>query len=197
MPSNDTENIYSTQYGGEGEPIPAAKISYDNTTSGLTADDIQEAVDELAEVTTKVPNHMLLKPSGSTLLNYSFNVTTDGTKTWGEVLNDLYAEFHTRITALADNARIRPAAIYIQSYGGFLSTYTSGFTNLTVNDTSYYEGARVSAAGVYASNIMIGENSTFVEWLIDGTGATRTIKTTDVPDAGIAVYLNYEVFEKV
>ena len=44
---------------------------------------------------------------------------------------------------------------------------------------------------------MLGETSTFVEWLIDGTGATRTVKTTDVPDAGIAVYLNYEVFEKV
>ncbi len=48
MPSNDTENIYATQYGGEGEPIPASKISYDNTTSGLTADDVQEAVDEVA-----------------------------------------------------------------------------------------------------------------------------------------------------
>lgn len=48
MPSNDTENIYATQYGGEGEPIPATKISYDNTTSGLTADDAQEAIDELA-----------------------------------------------------------------------------------------------------------------------------------------------------
>ena len=48
MPSNDTQNIYSTEYGGEGAPIPATKISYDNTTSGLTADDIQEAVDELA-----------------------------------------------------------------------------------------------------------------------------------------------------
>lgn len=48
MPSNDTENIYATQYGGTGEQIPATKISYDNDTSGLTADDIQEAVDELA-----------------------------------------------------------------------------------------------------------------------------------------------------
>lgn len=48
MPSNNTENIYSTQYGGEGEPIPATKISYDNTTSGLTADGVQGAIDELA-----------------------------------------------------------------------------------------------------------------------------------------------------
>ena len=48
MPSNDTQNIYSTQYGGGGEPIPATKIGYDNTTSGLTADDVQEAIDEVA-----------------------------------------------------------------------------------------------------------------------------------------------------
>ena len=204
MPSNDTENIYATQYGGEGEPIPATKISYDNTTSGLTADDIQEAVDEVAgeindvsAVTTKVTNHMLLKPSTSTLLNYSINVTTDGVKTWGEVLNDLYTAFHAIVTALPNNSRIRPAAVFIQSYGGFLSTYTSGFTNATVNDTSYYEGAHVGASAVYACNILLGETSAFVEWLINGTGATSTVKTTDVPDADINVYLNYEIYDKV
>ena len=48
MPSNDAENIYATQYGGEGEPIPATKISYDNTDSGLTATKVQSAIDELA-----------------------------------------------------------------------------------------------------------------------------------------------------
>lgn len=49
MPSNDTENIYSTQYGGEAQPIPATLISYDNESSGMTADDVQGAIDELAE----------------------------------------------------------------------------------------------------------------------------------------------------
>ena len=49
MPNNDTENIYSTPYeGGEGNPIPATKISYDNTDSGLTATTAQGAIDELA-----------------------------------------------------------------------------------------------------------------------------------------------------
>lgn len=204
MPSNDTENIYATQYGGEGEPIPATKISYNNTTSGLTADDVQEAIDEVAgninevsEVTEKVTGHMLLKPSTTTLLNYSINVTTDGVKTWAEVLQDLYTAFHAIVTALPNGSRIRPAAIFIQNYGGFLATYTSGFTNATVNDTSYYEGAHVGASAVYACNVQLGETSTFVEWLIDGTGATRTIKSTDVPDSGINVYLNYELYDKV
>ena len=53
MPSNETENIYATQYGGSGEPIPSTKISYDNTGSGLSADNVQEAIDEVAgDVTT-------------------------------------------------------------------------------------------------------------------------------------------------
>ena len=34
--------------GGSGGASSAADVSYDNTSSGLTADDVQEAVDELA-----------------------------------------------------------------------------------------------------------------------------------------------------
>lgn len=50
MPSNDTQNIYSTPFNeGEAQPIPATRISYDNTDSGLTADDVQDAIDEIAE----------------------------------------------------------------------------------------------------------------------------------------------------
>lgn len=49
MPSNDTQNIYSTPFNeGEAQPIPASRISYDNTASGLTADDVQDAIDEVA-----------------------------------------------------------------------------------------------------------------------------------------------------
>lgn len=49
MPSNDTQNIYSTPFNeGEAQPIPASRISYDNTDSGLTADDVQDAIDEVA-----------------------------------------------------------------------------------------------------------------------------------------------------
>lgn len=49
MPSNETQNIYSTPFSeGQGEPIPATRIGYDNTSSGLTADDVQDAIDEVA-----------------------------------------------------------------------------------------------------------------------------------------------------
>lgn len=48
MPSNDTDNIYSSEYRDSAEPIPASIIGYDNTTSGLTATTAQGAIDELA-----------------------------------------------------------------------------------------------------------------------------------------------------
>lgn len=40
--------IYAMITGGGSIEIQAANVSYDNTTSGLTADDVQEAIDELA-----------------------------------------------------------------------------------------------------------------------------------------------------
>ena len=39
--------------GGSISTPTAADVSYDNTTSGLTADDVQEAVDELAGLRVK------------------------------------------------------------------------------------------------------------------------------------------------
>lgn len=51
MPSNDTANIYSSEYrngGTPSTPTTAADVTYDNTASGLTADDVQEAIDEVA-----------------------------------------------------------------------------------------------------------------------------------------------------
>ena len=39
--------IYGMITGGGGQEIQAANVSYDNTTSGLTADDVQEAIDEI------------------------------------------------------------------------------------------------------------------------------------------------------
>lgn len=50
----------------------AAQISYDGTSSGLTADDVQEAIDELAA------------DKGSV------QVTGDGTKTYTQLLNELF-----------------------------------------------------------------------------------------------------------
>lgn len=40
--------IYGMITGGGGDPVEAENVAYDNTTSGLTATDVQSAIDELA-----------------------------------------------------------------------------------------------------------------------------------------------------
>ena len=50
--------IYAMITGGGSTEIQASNVSYDNTTSGLTADDVQEALDEIV---TMIPSG----PSGS------------------------------------------------------------------------------------------------------------------------------------
>lgn len=47
MPTNSTENIYSTELENDPKPIPSSKIGYDNTESGLEATTVQGAIDEL------------------------------------------------------------------------------------------------------------------------------------------------------
>ena len=47
MPTNNTENIYSTEFENDPNPIPSSKVGYDNTESGLEATTVQGAIDEL------------------------------------------------------------------------------------------------------------------------------------------------------
>lgn len=47
---NEVEALKGSQTGGT-----AANISYDNTISGLTADDVQEAIDEVAGMISAIP----------------------------------------------------------------------------------------------------------------------------------------------
>ena len=47
MPSNETENIYSSEYR-DATPTAASAVTYDGTQSGLSATNVQSAIDELA-----------------------------------------------------------------------------------------------------------------------------------------------------
>lgn len=58
--------------GGGGGASTAADISYDNTSSGLTADDVQEAIDELK---SDIPTS--LSASAITYVNTSSGLTAD------------------------------------------------------------------------------------------------------------------------
>ena len=80
--------------------VSAADVSYDNTTSGLTADDVQEALDEIVAAlpsagTTELATGTLASAATSVTLNFT-DVTIGAT-----TLIDVYVEDGINYTAIA------------------------------------------------------------------------------------------------
>lgn len=79
--------------------IEAENVSYDNTTSGLTATDVQAAIDELAAGSPT--------PGGSgyvfTHFNDSVSITTTGSNTYAQELKNLVDAFMNALSAETDS----------------------------------------------------------------------------------------------
>lgn len=123
--------IYGKIGGGDG--IDADEVNYDNTTSGLTATDVQAAIDE---VNAKIPAGGAVEAddvvydnqtSGLTATNVqaaidelaqgggagtSFTVTADGVKTYGQLLADLDA-------LIGSTALTKKSCIVVDNAGDF------------------------------------------------------------------------------
>ena len=102
-------NAINEVNGAIGTPT-AAQVSYDNTGSGLAATDVQSAIDELAQ-------------GGGGAGEY-VEVTADGAKTKGQLLDELYAA--ADLTKLTDHAVLKFFdACYAYSYesSGYWFTY--------------------------------------------------------------------------
>ena len=85
--------IYGMITGGGGQEIQAANVSYNNTTSGLTADDVQEAIDELAAA---IPGAAAVEvqtgtlTAGTTSVVLTFTSQTIGASTLIDIYTDDY-----------------------------------------------------------------------------------------------------------
>ena len=161
MPSNDTENIYATQYGGEGEPIPASKISYDNTTSGLTADDIQGAIDEVAGAIDEIAEDV------SNLEGYTVKtietVLLPNCTTYPSLVENIKSDIEAIIAAQPDNEKLVILGLSIDGFG-FFSYY--GSRALWANNT----------ATTYLSTIFTrvrNDASTVIIETMSGSGCKR------------------------
>ena len=81
--------------------LAASAITYDNTTSGLTADDVQEALDEIAQAlpgagTTEVQSGTLT--AGQTSIALTFASQTIGTDTLVDYYTDTFGVNPTNVT---------------------------------------------------------------------------------------------------
>ena len=116
--------IYAMITGGGSSEIQASNVSYDNTTSGLTADDVQEALDEIV---TMIPSG----PSGSyakaptvvtgTLIAGQTSLTLSDASIVASSLIDIYTANGTPFTAVT------------QSVGSIALTFEAQVADLAVS----------------------------------------------------------------
>ena len=108
--------IYAMITGGGSTEIQASNVSYDNTTSGLTADDVQEAIDEIV---ASIPG------AGYTLVT--------GTLTAGQTsvtLSDASILATSYIDVYTDDGV--PYVSAVQSVGSVVLTFEEQASNLSV-----------------------------------------------------------------
>lgn len=89
--------------GGTTPSIPASDVTYDNTTSGLTADDVQEAIDEVYAAIPSLPSATSEVQNGTLTAGQTSVVLTFASQTIGATtLVDIYTgDYDVAPTAVA------------------------------------------------------------------------------------------------
>ena len=152
----------AAQGGGGGT---AASVSYNNTGSGLTATNVQDAIDELA---------------GSAA--GSVSVTTDGTKTRNQMLDSLFA--------LVDMSKVTRNTQYVEQSSGGLSIYN--LVETASNSLNFYRlGKSSSDCDIYRAEIAASSSVSRMRMATGGTISNDTAPGTAVPTAGITMTIYY------
>ena len=91
--------LYNDIHGSGPSVITAGNVSYDNTTSGLTADDVQEAIDELASAIPTASSEVQTGTltAGQTSITLTF-VKTIGTTSRISVFDNLDVPYSSYTT---------------------------------------------------------------------------------------------------
>ena len=134
MPTNETANIYSSELA-EPTPTAASAVTYDNTNSGLAADDVQEAIDELASGIDTLDEAVDGKYA-YTSLNETLEVRGDGVKTYSTLLTELHTLLQAKVTALATNEYLIPTQLFVRRVAamGYVQgiAYDNSYANITL-----------------------------------------------------------------
>lgn len=141
--------------GGGGGASSAADVSYDNTTSHLTADDVQEAIDE---INAKIPTTAAQIP----YVNTSSGLTADDVQ---EAIDEIDASVDTiNSKALKFGTAIHDDSI--SNFGQISDTYTATATGIMeIAFTPTGESAarlQVSCGGVQSGVVVTGGYSGFL-----------------------------------
>ena len=205
MPSNDTENIYTTQYGGEGEPIPATKISYDGTGTSIEATTVQAAITEvdtdLQSTKEDVSDLKDAVRNGYIMIDPAMvvSVTADGVKSYSDMLTELNTAVNTAIAALEDDEIIFINRMAVDGVATLLPIAKStGYTNADSNISPLCIRTEITDTTFISFAVRFGTTNIFRRCDINATPAvTISDKLSDVPTSGNKLSVNFYKYRAV
>lgn len=136
------------------DDIPAASVSFDGSKSGLQAGNVQEAVDEISEVTQGYATNM--------------GYVTEGTMNWVKVGRICSVQFYGRLAF--ENIGAENAVVEI--FTGLPEAISSSELILNVLDSGRNIRARVSTSGKFGINNYHGATEGHLYVFIGGTYIT-------------------------
>lgn len=158
----------ATYLNGELESfIPAsysgARVTYDNTSSGMTATNMQDAVDEL----------------NSEINKGYVQVTSDGVKTWSQMFDSLYA--------LIDRTKLTHQSVLIINTGFYRPVnYQAG------GDLDFCMSiARANALQVHTITLKSSGSVFVTDNAVVGGGTMTTDNSSNVPSSGVVFTIFY------
>lgn len=160
----------------------AKDIDYDNTNSGLTAENAQVAIDELAEAVDDADTEIATIDGRVDTLEGkvdrgSVSVTADGVKTAGALLDELYA--------LIDFSKVT-LDVKLQ-----LGNYMCVSSRNSTNECRFvYTGISTNIC-IILNLFLISTGSVFRKCEITSSSVSITNETNDVPDNGTVYTLYY------
>ena len=205
MPSNDTEKIYTTQYGGEGEPIPATKISYDGTGTSIEATTVQAAITEvdtdLQSTKEDVSDLKDAVRNGYIMIDPAMvvSVTADGVKSYSDMLTELNTAVNTAIAALEDDEIIFINRMAVDGVATLLPIAKStGYTNADSNISPLCIRTEITDTTFISFAVRFRTTNIFRRCDINATPAvTISDKLSDVPTSGNKLSVNFYKYRAV
>ena len=161
MPTNNTENIYSTEYENNPTPIPSSKIGYDNTESGLEATTVQGAIDEL-DAKIKASDEASEITYDNTESGLEAENVQDAIDEIVQQVDNLDSKYLLMgdFTIVASN---KTYAQVINTETGMLADVNTMLSELEDDEYAVIEGLSVSAYGIlYCPSTILLDNHTTV-----------------------------------
>lgn len=194
MPSNNTENIYSTPFNeGEAHPIPATRIGYTNTDSGLTATNVQSAIDEIAGDISD------LSLNGYAIKEFSSVEITPDNDTYGTALDKIAVAINNVRSQLNDDEMLIPCNLVIAGVTTLMCRNQPFYnTDTSFNDVATNIGATSTSVVLYSAVLYSGTGNSYISrGIINASGASFTDLTSDSLTADRTLRMSYYIYKKI